>query len=45
MLHSFTGGNDGGTPVAAPIFEGAGNLYGTTIDGGYKQGICAVAMR
>ncbi len=35
LLHSFTMGNDGGYPEhAALIFDDAGNLYGTTADGG-----------
>ena len=35
MLYSFAGGNgDGGLPEAALIFDTAGNLYGTTGEGG-----------
>ena len=30
MLYSFTGGTDGGGPVAGVIRDSAGNLYGTT---------------
>jgi uncharacterized repeat protein (TIGR03803 family) len=33
-LYQFTGGADGGTPDAAPIFDSAGNLYGTAAGGG-----------
>ncbi len=33
-LYSFTGGSDGGTPVASLTFDAAGNLYGTTEFGG-----------
>jgi uncharacterized repeat protein (TIGR03803 family) len=33
VLYNFTGGNDGGQPVAGLILEG-GNLYGTTSVGG-----------
>jgi uncharacterized repeat protein (TIGR03803 family) len=33
-LYSFTGGSDGGTPVAGLTFDAAGNLYGTTEFGG-----------
>jgi len=34
ILHSFTGGTDGASPAAAPIFDAAGNVYGTTGAGG-----------
>jgi uncharacterized repeat protein (TIGR03803 family) len=34
ILHIFTGGVDGGIPSASPIFDHAGNLYGTTQYGG-----------
>jgi uncharacterized repeat protein (TIGR03803 family) len=34
VLHSFTGGLDGGLPKANLIKDGAGNLYGTTFLGG-----------
>ncbi len=34
VLHSFTGGSDGTQPLAALIFDQAGNLYGTTELGG-----------
>jgi uncharacterized repeat protein (TIGR03803 family) len=34
VLHSFTGGRDGGTPYAALVRDAAGNLYGTTLSGG-----------
>jgi uncharacterized repeat protein (TIGR03803 family) len=34
VLYSFTGGADGGTPVAGVIRDSAGNLYGTTEYGG-----------
>lgn len=34
ILHSFSGGTDGGLPVAGVIGEGEGNLYGTTFAGG-----------
>ncbi len=34
VLYLFTGGSDGGTPQAGLIFDRAGNLYGTTVQGG-----------
>ncbi|MGO4884568.1 MAG: choice-of-anchor tandem repeat GloVer-containing protein [Bryobacteraceae bacterium] len=30
VLHAFEGGLDGKVPEAAPVFDAAGNLYGTT---------------
>jgi uncharacterized repeat protein (TIGR03803 family) len=43
VLYSFAGNGDGMLPVAALVFDGAGNLYGTTEYGGsltcgYEQG-------
>jgi uncharacterized repeat protein (TIGR03803 family) len=34
VLYSFTGNQDGLMPVEGVIFDAAGNLYGTTVDGG-----------
>jgi|HubBroStandDraft_6_1064221.scaffolds.fasta_scaffold384004_1 uncharacterized repeat protein (TIGR03803 family) len=34
VLHSFGQGNDGISPVSSLVFDAAGNLYGTTEDGG-----------
>ena len=34
VLHGFTGGADGGVPLAGLIADSAGNLYGTTRCGG-----------
>lgn len=34
VLYSFAGGSDGDEPEAELVFDGAGNLYGTTVDGG-----------
>ena len=30
LLHAFTGGTDGGNPLAGLVFDAAGSLYGTT---------------
>ena len=34
VLYRFSGGTDGAFPLAAPILDSAGNLYGTTAQGG-----------
>lgn len=34
VLYSFQGGNDGADPVAGLVMDAAGNLFGTTEDGG-----------
>jgi uncharacterized repeat protein (TIGR03803 family) len=34
VLHSFAGGADGGQPFAGVVFDGMGNLYGTTSSDG-----------
>ena len=39
VLHSFTGGADGGYPAAGVIRDSAGNLYGTTVNGGAGFGV------
>jgi hypothetical protein len=33
ILYTFTGGNDGGNPMAGLIFDEQGNLYGTDLGG------------
>jgi uncharacterized repeat protein (TIGR03803 family) len=39
VLHSFTGGDDGGAPDAGLVIDAGGNLYGTTFSGGaYHSG-------
>ena len=40
VLHSFTGGADGGNPVAGLVRDAAGNLYGTTQNGGAESRAC-----
>ncbi len=39
VLHSFTGGTDGGFPKSGVIFDSAGNIYGTTFWGGSDCGV------
>lgn len=40
VLYSFTGGLDGGNPHAGVTMDAAGNLYGTTYNGGsYAKGV------
>ena len=41
VLHRFTAAPDGAEPASNPIFDRAGNLYGTTIQGG-TAGVGAV---
>jgi uncharacterized repeat protein (TIGR03803 family) len=38
VLHSFGSGSDGQQPLSGVIFDVAGNLYGTTSQGGSNQG-------
>jgi uncharacterized repeat protein (TIGR03803 family) len=38
VLYTFTGGPDGGGPWAGLAGDGAGNLYGTTVNGGTATG-------
>jgi uncharacterized repeat protein (TIGR03803 family) len=37
-LHTFGGGSDGSAPIASLIFDGSGDLFGTTIAGGAGNG-------
>ena len=37
VLYSFTGGSDGGGPNGAVVFDGSGNIFGTTHFGGMTQ--------
>ncbi len=38
VLYTFSGGNDGATPIGGLVFDNAGNLYGTTSTGGSAGG-------
>ena len=40
ILHSFTNGTDGGYPMAGVILDTAGNIYGTTQQGGIESSNC-----
>lgn len=40
VLHTFTGGGDGGTPTAGLAIDRGGNLYGTAPIGGNTSGAC-----
>jgi uncharacterized repeat protein (TIGR03803 family) len=44
VLHTFTG-SDGATPYAGLVQDAAGNLYGTTVDGGSGVCSCGVIFR
>lgn len=37
VLYSFKGSPDGATPYAPPVLDSAGNLYGTTYQGGTRN--------
>lgn len=49
VMYNFTGGKDGSGPGGAVVFDKAGNLYGTTPDGGNLNkcsgGGCGVAYQ
>jgi uncharacterized repeat protein (TIGR03803 family) len=40
VLYSFTGKSDGGLPLAPPVMDKAGNIYGTASQDGYEKGAC-----
>lgn len=44
VLHNFTGGADGGTPLGDLVRDASGNLYGTTSAGG-GCGQCGVVFK
>jgi uncharacterized repeat protein (TIGR03803 family) len=43
VIHTFSGGGDGGVPDAGLIVDGAGNLYGATAVGGRSEPSCNYA--
>ena len=44
MLHRFAGGNDGAIPTAGVVLDAAGNVYGTTEDGGGTSCACGTVF-
>jgi uncharacterized repeat protein (TIGR03803 family) len=41
VLYTFSGDNDGREPSARVVFDAAGNLYGTTLQGGNIGSVCS----
>jgi len=37
VIHKFTGGTDGATPLSSPLADSKGNLYGTMANGGQND--------
>jgi len=44
VLYSFKEGTDGGYPTSTLVFDGAGNLYGTTSMGGFPACDCGTVF-
>ncbi len=44
VLHRFAGGNDGAIPTAGIVLDAAGNVYGTTEDGGGTSCTCGTVF-
>ena len=45
VLYSFKGGTDGASPISALVADRAGNLYGTTSEGGAATCGCGVIFK
>ena len=45
VIYSFTGEADGGMPSGGGVLDSAGNLYGTTSNGGYMGGSCGLSQQ
>ena len=45
VLHNFAGGSDGEDPITGVVFDAAGNLYGTTRQGGSLSCVCGTVYR
>jgi uncharacterized repeat protein (TIGR03803 family) len=44
-LHTFVGGNDGSAPSSGVVRDSAGNLYGTTLNGGKGSGSLGIVYK
>src|SRR5205823_1736789 len=45
VLYSFQGGTDGASPISNVVIDPAGNLYGTTSEGGAPGCSCGTVFR
>lgn len=45
VLYSFQGGSDGGSPISTLVADAAGNLYGTTSEGGAAACGCGTIFK
>ena len=45
ILHAFTGGSDGGEPLAGVVFDSAGNLYGAAFSAAVTVALTVPAAR
>jgi uncharacterized repeat protein (TIGR03803 family) len=45
VLYSFKGGSDGGNPISTLVADAAGNLYGTTSEGGAAACGCGTIFK
>lgn len=45
VLHNLSGGSDGAVPLSGLMFDAAGNLYGTTSQGGDSSCNCGLVFR
>jgi uncharacterized repeat protein (TIGR03803 family) len=45
VLYNFKGGSDGSSPISNLAFDAAGNLYGTTSEGGAADCGCGVIFK
>ncbi len=45
VIHNFTGGTDGNSPISNLVSDAAGNLYGTTSEGGAPSCGCGTIFK